>query len=188
MPSLQSLAAVLLFLSLVSADGTFTISSLAAYSSQRVCAQGCFFGGFWNLPYALACQSPYLDSCACRTDLASSASSILSSCINNACSSNTNDIVSAESIYSSYCANTGAPATVAATQTGSPVGANDKSSKTVTITATVITSNGAVTTSPIAPVTTVINQNDPNYNNVINISGSGNNKSAAAHWGEVSLM
>jgi hypothetical protein len=185
------LTVLFLLATLVSADGTFTITSLPAYTSQRVCAQNCFFGGYWNLPYALGCQSPYLDSCACRTDLTSSGSSILNSCINTACSSNSNDINSAESLYMGYCATVnGGPAATDATTTanGNSQAAGHEGSKTVTITATVVTTNGAVTTSPIAPLTTVVNQNDPNYNNVIEINGSGNTHNAGPRMFEVSTL
>ena len=127
----------------------------------------------------------------CRTDLTSSGSSILNSCVLGGCSSNTNDVNSAESIYAGYCASVnGAPAATAATTTkpsNDQVGVNGGTSKTVTITATVITSNGAVTTSPIAPLTTVVNQNDPNYNNVIEI-GSGNTQKGGTSSLEFPIM
>jgi hypothetical protein len=173
---------LLVFLaSLISADGTFTITAFPAYTSQRVCAQGCFYNYGFNLPNAIGCQSPYLDSCVCRTDLTSSGSSILSTCVNSACSSNSNDLSSAESIYLGYCATVnGGPGAAAATTTKSAndaVGQNG-GSKTVTITATVVTANGIATTSSIAPITTVVSQNDPNYNNVIEI-GSQNTKGVA---------
>ena len=183
--------ALFLLAALISADGTFTITTLPAYTSQRVCAQDCFFQFGWNLPNALGCQSPYLDSCVCRTDLTSSGSSILNSCINNACSSNSNDISSAESLYLGYCATVnGGPAATDAktTANGNNQAAGNGGSKTVTITATVVTTNGAVTTSPIAPLTTVVNSNDPNYNNVIEINGSGNVKNSALKSLELSVL
>jgi hypothetical protein len=61
------------------------------------------------------------------------------------------------------------------------------SSKTMPIAATVVTTNGAVTTSSIAPLTTVINQNGPNYNNVINV-GSGNTQKGGAIKAEISTL
>jgi hypothetical protein len=157
---LRSYITLLILASFVSADGTVTLFSLPAYTSQRACAQLCFSGciycgiGPWTagLMNAVGCDLPFLDSCMCRTDLFSSAEGYLSTCVSSACSSDSVDINSALSIYGSYCAEVNSPATNAATTT--PAGGS--SSITTTITATIFSTNGALTTSPISPIVTVI--------------------------------
>ncbi|OCL01288.1 hypothetical protein AOQ84DRAFT_404163 [Glonium stellatum] len=88
--------------------GTVSITQFPAFSTQRYCVQECIYSGRTNgappLPWSLSCNQPYSDSCMCRTDLASSASSMLADCINSACSDSPPDITSAQSLYSAYCA------------------------------------------------------------------------------------
>ena len=82
----------------------------------------------------IGCGGAPFDSCMCREDLRSSASSFLTSCINYRCTSAPHDVTSAVSLYNSYChltsldepatsktaANVGsAPTVVAATTTNS---------------------------------------------------------------------
>ena len=182
MPPIATLL-LLSFLPLISAQGSFTLTSLAAYTSLRACAYQCF--GAYGLVYDLQCGNPYQDSCVCRTDLTASASTYLSSCVTSSCS-NTNDVTSAVSLYGNYC-NTvnGLAAQATTTAANAPAG----SSKTITITATVISANGAVTTSPLStPIVSVVNADNPNYNNVIEINGSGNKSGAAARIVGVSVM
>jgi hypothetical protein len=122
---LRSYITLLILASFVSADGTVTLYSLPGYTSQRACAQLCFYGcnycgiGPWTagLINAIGCAQPFLDSCMCRTDLFPSASGYLSTCVSSACSSDSVDVNSALSIYGSYCAQVNSPATNVATTT-----------------------------------------------------------------------
>jgi hypothetical protein len=184
MPPIATLL-LLSFLPLISAQGSFTLTSLAAYTSLRACADPCFYANGYGLVNILSCGAPYQDACVCRTDLTASGSTFLSSCVTSSCS-NTNDVTSAVSLYGSYCNNVNGLAAQATTTVGNaPAG----SSKTITITATVISANGAVTTSPLStPSESVVNADNPNYNNVIEINGSGNKSGAAARIVGVSLM
>lgn len=88
--------------------GTVSITQFPAFSTQRYCVQECIYSGRTNgappLPRSLSCKLPYSDSCMCRTDLASSASSLLADCISSACSDSPPDVTSAQSLYSAYCA------------------------------------------------------------------------------------
>ena len=88
---------------------TVTIEGQPGYTSLRDCAQHCL-GGFLlgdNLQGQLNCPNPLLESCYCRTDLASVATTFLSSCASNSCvveqSSTTGCIGSVPGVYSSYC-------------------------------------------------------------------------------------
>jgi hypothetical protein len=102
--------ALFLFLHLItpaSADGTVSIAAFTSYIVQRLCVKDCLWGGQpgggVNLPGYLPCPAPFSDSCMCRTDLAVTASTFLSSCVGKFCSSNSVDISSAIDLYSSYC-------------------------------------------------------------------------------------
>jgi hypothetical protein len=89
---------------------TWSIQSVSVFGSLRVCAQACLGPGLWiynDLPAGLDCPSPILNACVCRTDLASSASSLLTSCANQGCSSNPADVSSVVSLYNSYCSANG---------------------------------------------------------------------------------
>lgn len=86
--------------------GTSTVSILDSpnFSSQRDCAQQCFGGGCGvchDLAGSLDCPIPYLDACICRSDLTSSALSILSSCVCLDCQYNSADLETALGVYTS---------------------------------------------------------------------------------------
>ena len=88
----------------------YTIISVPAYEHQHACVQYCIGGeADENLPNALGCPSTYLNACVCRTDLQPSASSFLTACVNQGCSSDPSDLSSAISLYDSYCASNGFP-------------------------------------------------------------------------------
>ncbi|EZF35079.1 hypothetical protein H109_00151 [Trichophyton interdigitale MR816] len=98
------------FVTLILANGPVSIDQAAGYSSQRHCAQSlCFEGslGSNRVGYELGCPSPLMNDCFCRLDLQVSATSFLSSCVNNHCESNTIDLTQAINIYTGYCANAG---------------------------------------------------------------------------------
>jgi hypothetical protein len=82
---------------------TYSIQSVNGYALLRACAQACLWNDLYNLPDKLNCARPVLNACVCRTDLGPSASSFLTTCVNSECSSNSNDLVSAVSLYDSYC-------------------------------------------------------------------------------------
>jgi hypothetical protein len=104
-------------------SGTYSIPDLPAYSSQRVCAQGCMgpcyaFGSVCdNLPGILQCPAPYYNSCFCRTDLSSSATSWISQCVFSGCNFDNADVQTALELYSSYCG-VEAPVSAIASTTG----------------------------------------------------------------------
>jgi len=88
--------------------GTVSLFSEAAYSDQRQCVTNC--NGLpglciWcqNIGNMLGCSSPYKNSCYCRTDLTSSALSMISTCVWTGCSQNEDDLSTALYLYSSYC-------------------------------------------------------------------------------------
>jgi hypothetical protein len=139
---------LLLFVPYISADGpgTITIDSLPAYSSQRPCVQYCLYSGQPNgagaVNWAFGCTNP--NSCVCRADLASSASSFLTTCVNICCQSATIDVNNAVSIFNAYCnAATASSTNIATTTVGS-----SSSGSTTTSSQTPTTSPQPVTTSP----------------------------------------
>ncbi len=92
------------------ADPGYTIYKESAYAAQRTCVQLCFYNyspvQADKLPGYLGCPwngAVYPSACVCRTDLASSASSYISSCANSRCSNNAPDVTSAVSLLGSYC-------------------------------------------------------------------------------------
>jgi hypothetical protein len=103
---------------------SYSINSIVAYSSLRNCAQNCLFGGTQNggpaLPYALGC--PNLNGCVCRADLAASASSFITSCVNTWCTGNSADINSAAAVYGQYCDGATATTSSAPSKTAMPGG------------------------------------------------------------------
>jgi hypothetical protein len=157
---LRSYITLLILASFVSADGTVTLYSLPGYTSQRACAQLCFYGcnycgeGPWTagLIGAVGCAQPFLDSCMCRTDLFPSASGYLSTCVSSACSSDSVDVNSALSIYGSYCAQVNSPATNVATTT--PNAGSTPAQGTTTVYVTVYRSS-ATSSDGLAPSTAV---------------------------------
>jgi hypothetical protein len=127
--------------------GTVSIEYTPGYLAQRDCVQSALWsgrntGGESNIVDWLGCTN-HLDSCFCRADLASSASSLLTSGINSFCSSDTTDVASGIAVYNSYCSHTG-PATV---DTAVTTSGGDSSTTTITATQTVYTSS-ASNTSP----------------------------------------
>jgi hypothetical protein len=89
--------------------GIISIENSEGYYSQRVCVQSALWCGFNrdaapdNLAVWLGCTDN-LDSCFCRADLASSASSLLTSGINFFCSTaDPVDVSSGIAVYNSYC-------------------------------------------------------------------------------------
>jgi hypothetical protein len=113
--SKQYLVGYLFFLSRTTAQ--LSICSAAAYTSLRECAAYCI--SYNNLSFCdylardLSCSpggtapENILNSCYCRSDLAPSAHSILSSCVSDSCSKNTVDIQQVVSLYDAYCAGVG---------------------------------------------------------------------------------
>ena len=63
--------------------GTVSLLSEAAYSDQRQCATVCNggCGVCQDIGYNLGCPGPYENSCYCRTDLTSSALTLISNCV-----------------------------------------------------------------------------------------------------------
>jgi hypothetical protein len=109
LPGYFPVALILLihFITLAWADGTVSIASFTSFGVQRLCVKDCLWGGQPGggvaLPGYLSCPAPYSDSCMCRTDLAVTVSTFLSSCVGNFCSSNAVDISSAINLYNNYC-------------------------------------------------------------------------------------
>jgi hypothetical protein len=123
--------------------GTVSIENTPGYLAQRECVQSALWSGRnqagqSNIMDWLGCVN-LLDSCFCRNDLASSASSLLTSGINSFCSTNSADVAAGISVYNSYCSRTGIDY-VPATTTSS-----DSSTVTVTATQTVLTSTASIT-------------------------------------------
>jgi len=128
-----------------SQNDAISIWSEPDYVRQRDCLKLC-----WrcNTPCpvvhgVIGCANAPFDSCMCREDLRSSASSFLTSCINYRCSSAPTDLTSAVSLYNSYCHLTtslSAPATNVATST---VGGGEGGSPTVVIITTVTAKSDA---------------------------------------------
>jgi hypothetical protein len=99
-----------------------SITDGTAFLSLRSCAQGCIgstnSGPLFLASGQLSCQSPYDNSCFCRSDLQQKADSYLRSCINKACT-NTLDASSAVSMYDTYCTSAGFVEAAATTGTQS---------------------------------------------------------------------
>lgn len=130
-------------LAVTTTAGVITIEITPGYLSQRECVQSALWSGRnvageSNLITWLGCTN-HLDSCLCRDDLASSASSLLTSGINSWCSSDAADVSGGISAYNSYCSRTGTMTinSVAATTTA------DSVQVTVTTTATVTSSTAS---------------------------------------------
>jgi hypothetical protein len=104
--SLKYYLTILLLATSISAQsgdaGTVSILNAPNFSSQRDCAQQCFGGSCGvchDLAGSLDCPIPYLNGCFCRSDLTSSALSILSSCVWFDCQYNSVDLETALGIY-----------------------------------------------------------------------------------------
>ena len=99
-------------------DSKVSILSTDPYEAQRKCVQFCLWhpGATDDLMPYIGCTSPWLNECLCRSDLASSASYFLTSCVNKGCSSAPQDVSRAVSVYDEYCTRN-APAANVATPT-----------------------------------------------------------------------
>lgn len=110
--------ALALAITRVSATTTQTLASLPAFTQQRSCATSCFWDGDPNngakdvlgiklgcCANSATCQHHAADSCFCRADLSSVATSWLSECALRRCSSNAVDVSSAIGVYNEYCMN-----------------------------------------------------------------------------------
>jgi hypothetical protein len=93
------------------AASTVSITAQPAFSSVRPCVQHCMFcGEYWlvNCPGSAiglnnVLSDNGLDALYCRTDLTSTASSYLTSCIYSGCATNTVDLEDGLSLYKGYC-------------------------------------------------------------------------------------
>lgn len=101
-------------------SATASIDQTNEYLGQVVCVQRCIWehGGYDDVVDYIGCGSPYLNGCICQAALSLSASSFLSSCVVANCTSAPEEVVSAVSVYSAYCAGS---ATVAAQTTTASV-------------------------------------------------------------------
>ncbi|KAH0536056.1 hypothetical protein FGG08_007037 [Glutinoglossum americanum] len=84
---------------------TASIVSTTEYLLQLSCVQNCIWhqGAYDDVVDYIGCGHPYLNGCVCSSDLASSATSFLSSCISASCVSKPDAITHALSVYSVYC-------------------------------------------------------------------------------------
>jgi len=123
-------------LALVTSAPTVSLASVSDYMVARGCVQGCMLSrppnGDWNLAQNLQCGIGGIrtyDECFCRKDLATDANSILTSCVNEWCSGNADDVSSAVSLYSDYCVSARASATGGGggSSDSSPTGATQRS-------------------------------------------------------------
>jgi hypothetical protein len=109
-------------------NGPQSLVDDANFSKLRPCAQNCFFYGGHSktvadrLGTAISCSRTTTllsrvaeNDCYCRTDLQPSAHLDLSTCVLYYCSSNTNDMTSAWSVYDGYCTANGYLAAAAQT-------------------------------------------------------------------------
>lgn len=94
----------------VFAQSTSAVSIQAAsdYKYLRPCAQAILYGTLYDsdIQNYLNCGNPILNGCYCRPDFSSEVSVFISTQISQDCSPPpyTDDLTSAESIYSNYCA------------------------------------------------------------------------------------
>jgi len=126
----------------------------AAYKAMRPCAEGCLggIGGYSNICGLLDCQNGCLNSCYCgygRTDLQSSATSFLVSCVSSYCTQGDPgpDATSASSAYLSYCLKNGfslpgatAAATTAASMPASTITGNPNAPTATQVTTVTVSS------------------------------------------------
>lgn len=89
-----------------------SIQSVPAYQTQRPCMQSCLYGGcnayYVDIGCLIGCGRDvggnYLNACYCRTDLAPTASSLISSCATASCGGGAAyDASAGVSLYASYC-------------------------------------------------------------------------------------
>lgn len=133
-------------------DSSVSIANVQPYLDQRYCVRDCLWSGeLSNLQGFLDCSDPILNGCYCRDDLASSASSYITSCVNGGCASNTPDVVRAISVYNGYCSSA-APATNTVTPTADDSGATT----TLRVTATPTVNDSGATTTVLVTATPTI--------------------------------
>lgn len=102
---------------------TVSLQYVDAYKNQRVCAGACQAVNIGSTPDLIAeaasCNiNPIENSCFCKVDLQASVENHISTCVAKMCS-NTNDAVTATSIYNDYCSSAGFVKAVATT--GMPI-------------------------------------------------------------------
>jgi hypothetical protein len=137
------------------------------WKDMKICARNCIDDQSYDSElYRYAGCSTY--NCLCRADTFSSALAAMSACISSQCEDNPLDQASATSYVASYCS-TG----VDAATTGDK---RATGSTTVTISRTVITTDGVAVTSAVPPVVTVVSMGSPQFQNIIN-NGNGNGNS-----------
>jgi hypothetical protein len=113
----------LLFASTILAATNVSVLGSTPYNNQRECVKECIWhvGVDDDLIIALGCSPPWVNECYCRTDLAVTASSFLTSCVASRCTEPATgvDIGLAVSVYDGYCssAETPNPNVAAATTT-----------------------------------------------------------------------
>jgi hypothetical protein len=90
------------------ADATLSITNQPAFSRLRPCAQACIWENNYDNGVCNVLQCNDLDAIYCRPDLQSEASSALTSCINEYCTTNAVDISSGIALYNGYCGINGA--------------------------------------------------------------------------------
>jgi hypothetical protein len=142
------------FIHLVHSASTVSIVSDSGYVGERTCAQNCVWhvGGSDDLITFLGCSNSegWQNACYCRSDLQSSASSFLTSCVNKACSTNPADLATAVSVYSTYCIGA----------VGSPTAPSSQGSAATT------TLGGGSPTETVLVVTTVLSTSSASTQNM----------------------
>jgi hypothetical protein len=133
-------------------SSTVSINNAPDFTLLRQCAACWLNGCAGDINDFLGCN--HLNSCFCRTDLSVQATSFLSSVINAKCIPGpaSNDITSAQSIYSRYCATANELATASTTSPG-PSASSNPATPTSTVapsTSTIVVSH---TESPVTSTT-----------------------------------
>ncbi|PVH81574.1 hypothetical protein DL98DRAFT_514707 [Cadophora sp. DSE1049] len=112
---------------------TLSIASANDYLVSRNCVKDCLWSSGGWVGSLIGCGSPYYNQCYCNANLASSATSYLSSCAIKYCTSEP-DATSAVNVYAGYCSIAGYPiveANVAIqTTTQNAGGSGDAATKT----------------------------------------------------------
>ena len=127
-----------------------SITTVSPYREQRFCAQNCLWGEdvhTLDVGRFLECPPPVANSCWCNDGLASSASSFLTSCVNQFCSSAPGDVSRAVSVYNGYCRSI-APATNEATPTIDSKAPTSTVSAFVTVLSSSTPTSGAASQAP----------------------------------------
>jgi hypothetical protein len=76
----------------------------AEYETLDSCDQACLYADNNGLPNVLGCDIPVLNACYCRPDQLQIATSAISSCVNQECTSvDAVDISTAIKVYVDYC-------------------------------------------------------------------------------------